>query len=381
MSYQSNEFNSAFNSTTSPGPSSSSPPSSIADTDYDDTIQLGDDPDATIWAKLAAVLWILTLLFWIYVNSKAEEEEAQRLERRRIRREARTKRKKMLEPNTRKAVIANTIISRIIEEDNNDDEDVDADADAKRKLETFTGANTSTSPESECSICLEKLQPYDKLSWSKSLKCHHIFHSECLQPWLMSHDECPCCRTLFFDESDFEKVVSSHSNSKSDHSQNNNSEGNILVATDVDDDHHDQDRYAVERQSRFRVVNGLVSIVRQLSPNSSYDRQDEEDDDDDDEEQPPMLRSLPSLEINGMVSNLSSNSVEMVSMTRRDESRDDDNPCGNDGLKELHHHGHDHNHNHIGNNNKQRRKKKNGGNRYSSITTNTDDEFIDDPSI
>ena len=34
-------------------------------------------------------------------------------------------------------------------------------------------------------------------------KCHHRFHAECLEPWLMKHDDCPCYRVVFIDESTF----------------------------------------------------------------------------------------------------------------------------------------------------------------------------------
>lgn len=53
--------------------------------------------------------------------------------------------------------------------------------------------NNNTSVE--CSICLEVLEPGEKLSWSRNLICQHVFHHECLMSWLMTHDECPYCRT------------------------------------------------------------------------------------------------------------------------------------------------------------------------------------------
>jgi len=59
------------------------------------------------------------------------------------------------------------------------------------------GAQTEQDNNStlECSICLEVLEPGEKLSWSRNLKCEHVFHHECLMSWLMTHDECPYCRT------------------------------------------------------------------------------------------------------------------------------------------------------------------------------------------
>lgn len=43
----------------------------------------------------------------------------------------------------------------------------------------------------------------EELSWSKTFKCKHIFHSECLIPWLMKHEDCPCCRTTLITTQDF----------------------------------------------------------------------------------------------------------------------------------------------------------------------------------
>ena len=52
----------------------------------------------------------------------------------------------------------------------------------------------------ECPICLEKFEVGQDLSWSQARKCQHTFHAECLIPWLMKHDDCPCCRATFIDE-------------------------------------------------------------------------------------------------------------------------------------------------------------------------------------
>merc|ERR1712008_86959 len=52
----------------------------------------------------------------------------------------------------------------------------------------------------ECSVCLEVFEAGDKLSWSRTLRCEHVFHHECLMPWLMAHDECPYCRTKIIND-------------------------------------------------------------------------------------------------------------------------------------------------------------------------------------
>nr|POF06297.1 e3 ubiquitin-protein ligase ring1-like [Quercus suber] len=43
-----------------------------------------------------------------------------------------------------------------------------------------------------CSICLEEPQAGDKLI---RMNCSHIYHQDCLLPWLQMHNTCPNCRS------------------------------------------------------------------------------------------------------------------------------------------------------------------------------------------
>lgn len=43
----------------------------------------------------------------------------------------------------------------------------------------------------ECSICIEKILDND----THITKCNHIFHTECINKWFESNNNCPYCRT------------------------------------------------------------------------------------------------------------------------------------------------------------------------------------------
>jgi len=79
--------------------------------------------------------------------------------------------------------------------------------DCESGKQTSSESNIRDLPENsdvdmECSVCLEIFEPGEKLSWSRNLRCEHVFHHECLMPWLMTHDECPYCRTKMIDDCD-----------------------------------------------------------------------------------------------------------------------------------------------------------------------------------
>lgn len=53
----------------------------------------------------------------------------------------------------------------------------------------------------KCTICLDHFSPNDVIAWAKDthcdkeVVCNHIFHQDCLMPWLQLHNECPLCRS------------------------------------------------------------------------------------------------------------------------------------------------------------------------------------------
>jgi hypothetical protein len=49
-----------------------------------------------------------------------------------------------------------------------------------------------------CPVCLEGFGSGDTVMFARSLSCNHVFHEECLLPWLLEHreSECPSCRAI-----------------------------------------------------------------------------------------------------------------------------------------------------------------------------------------
>ncbi|XP_027337572.1 E3 ubiquitin-protein ligase ATL6-like [Abrus precatorius] len=44
----------------------------------------------------------------------------------------------------------------------------------------------------ECAVCLSEFEECDKIRLLP--KCHHVFHLDCIDGWLLSHMNCPVCR-------------------------------------------------------------------------------------------------------------------------------------------------------------------------------------------
>lgn len=63
-----------------------------------------------------------------------------------------------------------------------------------------------------CSICLSSYHNGDEVAYSTNPSCQHEYHRECIQDWLMSHEECPLCRNVFLPK-DASTSTSEHSDS------------------------------------------------------------------------------------------------------------------------------------------------------------------------
>ena len=51
--------------------------------------------------------------------------------------------------------------------------------------------------ENTCAICWMEYQEGEDICWSQNAECGHAFHRDCIQEWLIRHNDCPCCRSNY----------------------------------------------------------------------------------------------------------------------------------------------------------------------------------------
>jgi hypothetical protein len=51
--------------------------------------------------------------------------------------------------------------------------------------------DTESSEGIDCAVCLDTLDEGDEV---RKLSCNHLFHKECIDPWLLDHHNCPLCK-------------------------------------------------------------------------------------------------------------------------------------------------------------------------------------------
>lgn len=98
-----------------------------------------------------------------------------------------------------------------------------------------------------CVICLDSFQVGDVVSWSRySKECHHVYHAECVKPWLedKKQDECPACRM---------KIILETPPGLSEGDESSEEEESPKKTTgEEEEDEEDRDNF-------FMIVHGMIS--------------------------------------------------------------------------------------------------------------------------
>uniref|UniRef100_A0A5B6Z3H7 RING-type E3 ubiquitin transferase n=1 Tax=Davidia involucrata TaxID=16924 RepID=A0A5B6Z3H7_DAVIN len=62
---------------------------------------------------------------------------------------------------------------------------------AIESMPTIEIVESHIATESHCAVCKE---PFDLGTEAREMPCKHIYHSDCIHPWLSLHNSCPVCR-------------------------------------------------------------------------------------------------------------------------------------------------------------------------------------------
>merc|ERR1711994_901005 len=60
-----------------------------------------------------------------------------------------------------------------------------------KKIPTIKIDQTHIDAKAQCSVCWDDFKIGEEV---RELKCKHVFHSDCIIPWLELHNTCPVCR-------------------------------------------------------------------------------------------------------------------------------------------------------------------------------------------
>jgi len=145
-------------------------------------------------------------------------------------------------------------------------EDADVENQNNKVIEEREQVSDEKEEKAHCSICLTEFRLGDELSWSRDLKCKHVFHSECLIPWLMKNNECPFCReNIVEDDNDVSKDKEGEENNSTASSTTTDGKKNLVTVNTTVSEGKENGNFSTRN---FFVRDGLISIAKKKCYNS-----------------------------------------------------------------------------------------------------------------
>jgi hypothetical protein len=204
---------------------------------------------------MSTALWCLGMMgLWLFASTRSQIPSREHWRGSEIR-EGAQRIWRLQEELRVSLVLANLRTKRILAQDSQGNWTLGnlTSGDSPQKTKAFPLVEDDDDEEAQaCVICLDPFQVGDVVSWSRySETCHHVFHSECIQPWLQDkrRDECPSCRANLMIKDNITI------NSPTQEEEDENDEENPPII----DNCHEEEESEEEEDSLFVIMHGLVS--------------------------------------------------------------------------------------------------------------------------
>lgn len=67
--------------------------------------------------------------------------------------------------------------------------------------------NGEVNQKPSCAICLETFHNGEDICVAQNADCHHKFHMNCIFPWLLKSQDCPCCRRDYLTKIESDRLI------------------------------------------------------------------------------------------------------------------------------------------------------------------------------
>ncbi|KAL3943241.1 MAG: hypothetical protein SGBAC_002686 [Bacillariaceae sp.] len=126
-----------------------------------------------------------------------------------------------------------------------------------------------------CAICVTLYEHGDAICWSNNHKCHHCFHKDCIQEWLLQNEDCPCCRLRYLESQNInDNTKGKQQNGHGTMEDNNNadaSHGRRNLRLTAEDEETFQRMVASLRSYFHSLEQSRFEVTTESIPNSGRD--------------------------------------------------------------------------------------------------------------